>query len=356
MKKIYLTIIFLFCFGLLFAQENKRVPVIAIAAPYMSNDNTFTEFFNKQFAFEFFSSDNNLYEFEIIHTDYDDYTLIPMHQYLEECKKTAYSQNYDYMLFSRVYTLDGSIYNDDLSSKSYIIFKYDLINIYQNKITKSDIYNLDDGYTLNEVLSYISKKIIFDLNNTALEVTEQDTKKNQNEKTPEKKESEEPKEVQEYEENQKPKKHEIYVQNGFCKISPRMMSFFSFNVGYNFIPYKFFDLGGSFFLGGGSREDKFDFSKLSFDKFYFGTNTGLNFFLPGFVVEPSIGFKVELSYMVGGDLDLYIPIDMGFKFNLHKNNYLKINFDFQFTTFNVLKNQWQNNYLIGVWIGYGKKI
>ncbi len=355
MKKTCLAIIFLFCICLIFAQEEKRIPVIAIPAPYMSNDNTFTEFFNKQFAFEFFSSDSNLYEFEIIHTDYDDYTLVTMQQYFEECKQTSYSKNYDYMLFSKVYTLDASVYNDDLSSKKYIIFKYDLIDLNTDKITKSGIYNLDDGYTLNEVLSYISKKIIFDLNNTPLEITEQDIKKIQNEKADEKKE-EEPREVQQYEENQKPKKHEIYVQNGFLKTTPKMMSFLSLCIGYNFIPYKFFDLGGSFFFGGGSSEDKFDFSKLSFDRFYLGTSTGLNFFLPGFAVEPSVGFKVELAYLIKGDLDLYIPIDMGFKFNLHKHNYLKINFDFQFTTFNILQNRWQNNYLIGIWIGYGKKI
>ena len=66
--------------------------------------------------------------------------------------------------------------------------------------------------------------------------------------------------------------------------------------------------------------------------------------------------KLELCYVINKELDLYIPIDIGLRIYLRKENYLKINAVFQFTSFDIFKTDWHNNYLIGIYFGYAKKI
>ena len=356
MKKLLSVLLFLYISFFIFAQEQQSLPSVAIPSPYMSNDNTSTEFFNKQFIFEFMSNTGVSCTFEMLNIDIPDDTVVTENEYRQQCIEEAEDWEYDYILFSKVWTLSGSLYNASDADTFNLIFKYSLINVSSGRTIKSGLYNLSDTMSLNDILSYISKRILYDLNTVTLEV-------NKDKKTAAvkaKQKEKEKKTKDEYEEQeemiQKPRRHEIYAMNGFLKPSVRMLSFVSFIAGYSFIPYKFFDFGGAIFLGGGSIDDKLTFENVGFDQFYFGTNTYLNFFLPGFVVEPSIGVKLELSYIVNGALDLYIPISLGMRIHLHKNNYIKIGCDIQFTTFNIMQNEWQNNYLIGLWIGYAKKL
>ena len=339
----------------LYSQEVPVIPRVGIPSPYMSNDNTSTEFFNKQFIFEFISNTGISCTFEMLNVEMPDDAVISENEYLQQCLEEAEDMEYDYILFSKVWTLSGKLYNAVNTDAFNLIFKYSLINVSSGRNIKSGLYNLSDTMSLNDILSYISKRILYDINTVTLEVSKD--KKNTAVKA--KKKVKEKKEKDEYEEQEsirKPYRHEIYVMNGFLKPSVRMLSFFSFMAGYSFIPYKFFDFGGAMFLGGGSIDDKLTFANVGFDKMYLGTNTYLNFFLPGFVFEPSIGVKLELSYIVNNTLDLYIPISLGMRIDLHKGNYLKLCCDIQFTTFNIFANEWQNNYLIGLWIGYAKKL
>ena len=307
-------------------------PSIGIASPYTINNNAATIFFNKQFTFELMSNIIlDSYNFEVVITENIRNEIL----YYNQSKEFVIEKNYDYLFFSKVYTLE-----------KFLFLKIVIVNPYSDEIIFSKLFKLKNDFNINETLSEVTKniiKILDDLNLPQIKV-----KKIKVEKQEEKDDI--------LLELQKKLKNEFYIQNGFLKTTPKVISFLNWYFGYNFSPFKFFDLGGGFFYGCGKIERKFNFSNINNEYFFIGTNTGISFFLPGFIVEPLIGVKLELCYVINKELDLYIPIDIGLRIYLRKENYLKINAVFQFTSFDIFKTDWHNNYLIGIYFGYAKKI
>ena len=99
---------------------------IGISNPYLRNESAVTMFYHKHFSFEIlFNYDSDKYSLEVINIDIIDSEDI----YLKSCKDEILSSNIDYLLYSTVY-----------SSDSFLFFKVQLINPYDDVVVFSKLY------------------------------------------------------------------------------------------------------------------------------------------------------------------------------------------------------------------------
>lgn len=332
MKKIFI-LFFSVLYSYIFCIEDIK---IGISPPYKKNTTSFTVFYNKQFIFEFLANyENEDYKIEIINPiDFNS-----ENEYYEKAIEMVFEKEVDYLLFSVVYEID-----------TYFIFKVILIDPYNENIIFNKMFKEEKVSFFNEKLLLNINELIKILKDISLQKV---YKKNIfNKKNIKKKEED----LFSFE-NKDLSKHEIFVQNGFLKIQPKIMSFFNYYIGYNFTPFKFFKIEGTFFLGSGDLISNFEFkSNNYFSNFFFGTYGAFYFFLSGFFIEPFAGCKIELSYIVNDFVYFYLPIDFGIRIFVSKKDCIRIDSNFQFSAFNINKLIWENFFIIGFLIGYARKI
>jgi hypothetical protein len=323
---ILLFIINLFCIS----QEKV---VIGISSPFMKNQDVNTIFIHKQFVFELLSNYNSeKYNIEIITSEISDDEKL----YLKNCKLESRKIDIDYLLYSVVYTINSNI-----------IFKILLINPYEDNVILTKIFNEKSYLNINEILSEKTQEIINMIEEKELVKVKnkQKTKDEINKNESQNKQNEVKKEL----------KHEIFLSNGFFKNTPLANSLFTWYIGYNFTPFKFLSVETSFYWGGGSFGKEFNFTSSTFDEFLLGGYTGLYFFIDN-IVSPQFGIRLEFSYIVNRDAYFFIPIDLGLKIFITRENVLRINSTFQFTYLNFGNLIWEKSYIIGLIIGYARKL
>lgn len=333
MKKIFYFFILIYSVSFINSEENAKV-YIGISSPFMKTNNATAKFFNKQFIFEFLSNETEVkFNFVIL----NDYDTTDIDEFYQMIKKEALEKQIDYILFSETYTINNSV-----------ILKCSLINPYEDSVLFIKNFRSKNDYTINDFITTASIEMFQILNNYPLTIIKQkkiiikDTKEDDDLAL----------------EIKANTKHEIMVSNGFLKTTPRVMSFVHSFYGYYYSPVNFFSLGGGFLWGFGVSDDKltFNYNVDSPNIFFIGTSTGINFHISGYIVEPFVGLKIELCYTIDKYLDLYIPIETGIKIHIRKMNFLSIYNSFQFTAFNLFNYKWENVYIIGINIGYVKKI
>jgi len=329
MKYIYLILIFLLFFSYnSFSQQNNIK--LGISPPFMRNRNVNTLFFHKQFIFEFMSNfEEKQYSLEILNVEYNEMESV----YLKKCKDVSYENDVEYLLYSVVYSIANKLY-----------FKVVLLNPYNDVIIFSQLFQFDIENNINEFISDATGKLIAILKEIKLE-------KIQIKKTFVKKTDNEEVKL----DIKNTYKHEVFVLNGFFKNHPLVMSFMSWFVGYNFSPFNIFNVEGAVFWGGGYFDTDFKFDKIHFNDFFVGTYASFNFFLVG-VVEPTLGLRFEISYIVNRDVYFTLPIDMGLKIKVSKKDLIRINSSFQFNYFNIMTQLWEKSFTVGFMVGYARKI
>ncbi len=333
MKKLLYFLILIYSTSFICSAENENV-YIGISSPFMKTNNATSKFFNKQFIFEFLSNEIEVkYNFIIL----NDYETTDIDEYYQLIKKESIEKQIDYILYSETYTINNSV-----------ILKCSLVNPYEDSILYIKNFRSKNDYTINDFLTSASIEMFQIINNYPLTIIKQ-------KKVIIKDIKEDEDLALEIKANTK---HEIMVFNGFLKTTPRVLSFIHSFYGYNFSPVNFFSLGGGVFWGFGVNDDKllFNYDTGSPNSFYIGTNTGIDFHISGYIVEPFVGLKIELCYTIDKYLDLYIPIETGIKIHIRKMNFFCIYNSFQFTAFNLFNYKWENAYIIGINIGYVKKI
>jgi hypothetical protein len=324
-KQLFVLLIFLP--QLLTAQDKI---VIGTGSPFIEQESAATIFYHKQFQFELLSRfENELYDVELLQTDNN----IEYSDHVREMKRQVLDSGYDYLLYSHVYLLDD-----------YIAFSLELVNPYTDIIQKSWVFNEKRGFTINESLSQNTTIILNDIYNL-------DLKKIKNKVTVEKiEEPDDP--LEEVKENYK---HELFLMNGFLKNHPGIMSVLSWYTGYSFSPYDFLRLEAGFFAGAGFQVDQFNFDSFAVNQPYIGGYAGLFIYFKG-IFEPTIGVRLEFSYIFNEEAYLSLPVDVGFRIYLNPRNALRIGSSFQFTTFSFNALEWKNRFTIGVLFGYARKL
>ncbi|HPK61820.1 MAG TPA: hypothetical protein PK426_05175 [Spirochaetota bacterium] len=333
MKKILSFLILIYFVSFICSEENPKA-YIGVSSPFMKTDNATAKFFNKQFIFEFLSNETEVkYNFVIL----NDYETTNNDEFYRLIKKEAFEKQIDYILYGETYTINNSV-----------ILKCSLINPYDDSILFMKNFRSKNDYTINDFLTTVSIELFKILNNSTLTIIKQ--------KKAIVKDAKEDDDLSlEIKANTK---HEIMVFNGFLKTTPRVISFVHSFYGYYFSPINFFSLGGGLFWGFGINDDRllFNYSIDSSKSFFIGTSTGISFHISGYAVEPFVGLKIGLCYTIDKYLDLYIPIETGIKIHIRKMNFFSIYNSFQFTAYNLFNYKWENIYIIGINIGYAKKI
>jgi len=306
---------------------------IGLIPPFMKNDNAVTVFFNKHFVFEILFN-YNISKYTIDSMNIDSYD--EEDDYIDSCKSAAIKQNFDYLLYSSVST------NDE-----YLYFKVELLNPYNNTVIFSKLYKNKNFDTINEILSDISIDVIKQIGNAKL--VNIAIKKKIDAETAKKKE----KPI--FNEYFIRSKHEIFIMQGFFKNHPGVMSFIEIMSGYGFSPNNFVSIEGGIYLGYGKFDIEFRIQDIDLKNIYLGTFGGFDFFISG-LIEPCFGLKLDITYIVNNNLYLSLPIDFGLKINLFNKYCIKFNASFQFIAYDFNKLSWENNYIIGIFIGYAQKI
>lgn len=333
MKKIITALCVIFIN--LYAHSSNAVS-ICLSPVYIVNDNAVTLFYNKHFSFEILFSyeQNDRYEVEILAVDYDENE----NKYLRQCKAKAVENGFDYLLYSNVY-----------SSEKNLFFKVQLINPYNNIIEFSNLYVKNNDYSINESLAECAGDIIETLNSKELKQNEKlvfTVKKNRVEDITNK---------ESVFQSRMKYSHEVFVLNGFFKTHANVMTFMEICTGYNFTPFDFFAIEGALFLGMGDPDSNIELNKLTYKNFFIGTYIAFNIYYSG-IVEPNVGLRLEIDYVVQNDVYFSIPFDFGLKFYINSGHAIRINSSFQFTCFNLATMAWENNFVVGFFIGYAKKI
>jgi len=328
MYKKIIVLIILFFSAINLCSEDKVF--IGVPPPFMNNKEVNTFFINKQFVFELLSNyTSEKYFFEILNIENIDVE----NKYISNCKNEVRKNNEDYLLYTNVYSINSNLY-----------IKLLLINPYNNEIIFSKYFQKIIELNINETLFEIIKESI---------VTIDSMKLIKQKKTIEKKK----KEVVEkkyFRELNKEYKNEVFIQNGFLKNAPLIMTFFSWYVGYNFTPFKFFSLECCIFWGSGFQETGFSFKNNIFDNFFIGTYNAVYLFIPG-IITPTFGLRFEVSYLINKDISFQLPIDIGFKLYINQSNAIKISSSFQFAYFSLNNISWNKSFTIGVMVGYARK-
>ncbi len=303
---------------------------ISIAPPYMKNSSVNTIFFNRQFVFEFLSLYESDNQTEIL--PYKNYTS--ERDYKLQCIEDAKNSDSDYLVYSSVYGHDNNVY-----------LKTNIINIWTNEVLLYKFYNTKIEYAADEVLTESISEIIRDINNLHLTKTVRKVTKKVKEKDP----YADSKQAPNY-------KHELFVQSGFFKNHPIVMSFFNLYSGYNFTPFDIFNIEAALFFGTGYYEKEFNFDYNLFSDFFVGTSAAFRFFIKG-PIEPNVGLRVEFSYVIVKNVLLVsLPIDAGIKIYIDNENLIKINTSFQFNYFDIFLGRWVNSWTLGVMVGYARKL
>jgi hypothetical protein len=295
----------------------------------MKNQEVNSIFYHSQFIFELLSNNTNeKYLFEALNVDNKESES----EYIRICIEESQKNKFDYLLYSDVYTIHNIIY-----------FKVVLKNPYNDEIVIDLLYSEKNDFYVNEYLTENAKEIIQKINDLNLQKV-----KNKKVKF---KEDQVTQEI----EVKEPSKHEVFIMNGFFKNNPTIMSLFSWYLGYDYSPIRNFNIESAFFWGSGYTENSMEFKSEFFSEFFFGTYASIHLFLPG-IIEPSLGIRIETGYLINENAYLSLPIDMGIKIYMTKKNVLKINSSFQYTYFNINNRVWENNFIIGIIIGYAWKI
>jgi hypothetical protein len=323
MRKVLFLILFIpyLCFS------TEKV-LIGVSPPFLKNQEVNSIFYHNQFLFEILSIYNNEnYSIEIINAELNDDETIYNQNCIDVCKKN----NFDYLLYTSVYTINDKLF-----------FKFILKNPYNNIILMENLYIENNDYYINEYLTKDTIDIIKLINEKNLQIVKNKksniniTKKDQSELIIE-------------------SKHELFILNGFFKNNPLSVSFFSWYLGYNFVPFNFFYIEACFFWGSGNYSSDFLLDSKVFDNFYLGGYGSFQFFLDG-IVQPSIGLRFEFGYVLNNIAYFSIPIDLGIKIKISNKDSIKINSSFQYTFLNFSNLAWEKGYTLGFLIGYARKI
>jgi len=308
---------------------------IGILPPYTRNESPETLLFNNHFPFELvFNYETGPYNLNIINID----LLDTESEYIKICKEEVIQRGIDYLLYSTVY-----------SNNSFLYFKVQLINPYNDEIIILKLYKFNMDYTINESLTKCTKNIINIINNKKIEKIKYKLK-----------EATKDKDLKEEEEFdfipfREKYKHEIFFLNGFFKNHTGVMSFIEFNTGYGFSPFDFLKIEGGFFLGIGHPDTDINLKNIGFKNFYIGPFAAMHFVIAGFILEPSFGLRFEIVYIINDSLAFSFPIDAGLKINVTAKNCIRLNASFQFMRFNFFNLSWENNFVIGFQVGYAQK-
>jgi len=335
-KFIYVVLFIILTIQNIFCKTSKEKTteekiIISISPPYMKNQSVNTNFFNRQFVFEFLSSYNGDFQMEILSNEED---FASEKEYKIDCIEKAKQNNSDYLIYSVISGYDNNIF-----------LKMIIINVWTNEVLSYKFYNSKVLYGIDEVLTEFVDKIIGNLKELNLVKSVKKIIKQKKEKDPYKNSIQTPN-----------YKHEIFVQSGILKNHPLVISFFNLYSGYNFTPFDIFNIEAAIFFGTGYYEREFNFGYNIFDDFFIGTYTAFRFFIKG-PLEPSIGLRVEFSYLtVKSILSVSLPIDAGIKIYINSENLIKINSSFQFNYFDIFIGKWVNSWTVGVLIGYARKL
>lgn len=310
---------------------SKDIINFGISYPFIQTQSSETIFLNKQFPFELiFNNENELNQYNLIRLDEE----VTEFKYLNFLKEFCINENFDYLILAYVYTNDN-----------YIFFNIKLINPYSDIIILSKLFINKIDYTINEFLTDTVKKILIDINTLNLQSSEKFKIKTKE------------KELTFGKSNTK-FKHEVFFLNGFFKNHSYSLSFLDLIIGYNFIPFDFFCVEGGLFFGIGNINNDFDITSKNLNCQYLGTFGSFYFFLPA-IVEPRIGIRLEFSYIIKNYVYFSLPIDIGLKIYINEKNIIRIDSSFQFTSLqfkSIQKIGWERDFIIGVMIGYARKI
>lgn len=330
MKIFYVLILFLQIYFM------NSVIRISLVTPYVYNENSKTLLIKNNLPFEIFTTNNsNLYDFYLLNIDYNNSDL-----YISKARKSSIEIEADYILFVETYTIGEVI---------YIVVRLKTIN---NLLVYQNLFDLNYDIRINEYISNVSNIILNDLNNIKIskQVLEEKKKEPKNETKDIVNSATEL--IFNY---KKYYKHEIFIQNGFFRNNPYILSFLNFYLGYSyyFSDNLNFSLG---FMGGFGKytKDLLAFDYEMSDK-YVGFFTSAYFYVKG-TLEPNIGVRVELNYDSLNNLYLSVPFDIGIKININKNNIIRFNSSFPFNSYDIFNNKWNKEFNLGFIIGYGFKI
>ncbi|HOV15708.1 MAG TPA: hypothetical protein PK771_15575 [Spirochaetota bacterium] len=332
MKKTFFFIFYFFILFFTFAQEVKEKIVIGIAPPLIRNKNVTTIFMNRQFIFEFLSLfPDNIYDVEILTPKVSENE----NEYLNNSFNEGFKIEVDYIAVSKVYIVNNKIF-----------FEFNIINPYNNIVYFSSLYSKTMTENMNDFLLEITDKIIKSINQLKLEKI-----KNKNSNIKKKNIDN----VDKIVEDKTFYKHEVFILNAFLKNTPKIMSFLSWYIGYNFTPFNFFNVETGLFLGTGFKENEFSFDKIGINDFFVGGFGSVGFFIPG-IIQPSINLRLEFGYIVNDIAFFSLPVDLGIKIFVTKENVIRINSSFQFNYLSFNSLLWEKNYIIGIMVGYARKI
>ena len=124
---LMMTLVGLYCQELIEVPDEQEAgnfsPQIGVVFPYIINKTTGTFFYNEHFLFEILSNPNSsALNINIVNVETDGDEV----NYLENCRLEVIRSNYDYLLYSKVYSIDNHVFLD-----------VKLLNPYKNEILYS---------------------------------------------------------------------------------------------------------------------------------------------------------------------------------------------------------------------------
>lgn len=334
MKKYFIYIFAAISLFNIFSADNI---VIGISLPFLRNESSSTMFYNKQFAFEMlFKNESEIFTLEIVNVEEPDDKIESV--YIKSSKDNTINNTFDYLLYSSVYSNDH-----------FLFFKVQLINPYNNDVVFMKMFVKKIDYTIGETITECSDEILEMIKNSDL------TKiKNKNAfkvKLDKEKTSEEQLDTYAMK-----FKHEIFFLNSFLKIHANFVSLMELYSGYNFSPFDFFSIESAFFWGLGFKDTDLSFINVNTSSFLVGQSAGIFLHLPLTIVEPSIGLRAEINYIILDHFYFTFPIDLGLKIYINQKHAIRINGIFQFIVLDINEVKWKNSYLIGFMVGYARKL
>lgn len=334
MKKYIILALLVIVYFNIFSEDNI---IIGISPPFLRNESSSTMFYNKQFSFEMlFKNESEIFTLEIINIDDPDNKIESV--YIKSSKDNTINNTYDYLLYSSVY-----------SNNLFLFFKVQLLNPYNNDVVFVKMFVKKIDYTIGETISECSDEILEMIKNSNLVKI-----KNKNTfKTKINKEKTSEEQLDSY---AMKFKHEIFFLNSFLKTHANFVSFLELYSGYNFSPFDFFSIEGAFFFGWGFKDTDFSFINVNMNSFLIGQSAGIYLFLPFTIVEPSVGLRAEINYIILDHFYFTFPIDFGLKIYINQKHAIRINTSFQFIVLDINEVSWKNNFLIGFMIGYARKL
>ncbi len=334
MKKFLVLLFLIVHMFYIFSEENL---LIGISSPFLRNENSSTMFYNKQFSFEIlFKNNSDKISYEIINIDEID--IEKESEYIKTCKRIAINNGYDYLLYS-------SVYSNDL----FLFFKVQLLNPYTDDVIFIKLFIKKIDYTLSETISDCSEEIINVINSSSLDRIQGKNLFKENIKKEEGAEEQLDQYATRF-------KHEIFFLNSFLKNHSNTVSLVEIYSGYNFSPFDFFSIEAALFWGYGFKDSDLSFSKITEEtNFFIGQSAGFYFNLP-LIVEPSLGLRLEINYIINDHFYFTFPIDLGLKIYIRQKHAIRINTSFQFITYDINDFKWSYNFMIGFMVGYALKI